>query len=53
MKYLNKPSNRPMMSGVPFVMHGAGGRMRLFAGLTINVTGAALLLQDGLRFLSL
>ena len=53
MKYLNKPSNRPMMSGVPFVINGAGGRMRLFAGLTINVVGAALLLHDGLRFLFL
>ena len=52
MKYLNKPANRLMMLGVPFVISGAGGRMRLFAGLGINVAGAALLLQEGLRFLS-
>ena len=53
MKTLNLPANRPIICAVPNVMSAAAGRMRLFAGLGVNVVGAVLLLRDGLRFLSL
>lgn len=52
MKYLNTKANRSIISLVPYVIKWAQGRMRLLAGLGINVMGAALLLRDGLRFLS-
>ena len=53
MNDLNKPADRRTVESGPVVRPRLGGRLRLIAGLGINVMGAGVLLADGFRFLRL
>ena len=51
MNGLNNPLNWSTMAHVPFVMRRSGGKIRLIAGLAINVVGASMLLVYSARLL--
>ena len=53
MSNLNIRENRSIIEMLPVALPGPGAKIRLFAGVGINVVGAGVLLADLIRWLSI